>query len=174
MNMSEIDNGPSAARRSFSYVVVSLQLAGAGLILLSAFIPWVRSHALFLTIPVNGVATDYGRLFPGVALAVFVLLAYQWSFGRRRLAHGLILLLGVVALTVAVLYAVQVTQRVNRIAKSAQEQLGSSLTLSGDSPFRLEFDIGYYLTLLGACGLVAGSVMGFRGHRHPVSSDMRD
>ncbi len=149
------------------HVAASFQLAGAGLILIGAFIPWVQSHALFLTVPVRGAETDYGRLFPAIALVVLALLAYQWSFGWFRWAHGVMLLLGVVALAVAVVYAVQVTQRVDRIAKSAQEQLGSPLTLSGESPFRVEFDIGYYLTLLGACGLVAGAVMGLRGHRHP-------
>ncbi len=67
-----------------SYVAVALELAGAGLILVAAFVPWVRSHAFFLLIPVRGVETDYGRVFPFLALGVFALLAYQWSYGWQR------------------------------------------------------------------------------------------
>lgn len=31
--------------------------------------PWVRSETIFLTVSVQGVETDYGRLFPLMALA---------------------------------------------------------------------------------------------------------
>jgi len=147
---------------------VSLQLAGAGLILIGAFVPWVRSHALFLTIPVRGAETDYGRLFPIIALVVAALLACQWSFGWWRWAQGVVLLFGVVALTVAIVYAVQVTHRVQRIAKNARDQPGAPLVLAGGTLFSIEFDVGYYLTLLGAGGLVVGAVAGLRGQRHSV------
>ncbi len=158
----------SESRRQPSSVAVSLQLAGAGLMLISAFVPWVRSHALFLTIPVRGAETDYGRLFPIIALVVAALLAYQWSFGWRRWPHGVVLLLGIAALTVAIVYGVQVTQRVQRIAKNTQTQPGAPLVLGGGALFSIEFDIGYYLTLLAAGGLVAGAVAGLREQRHFV------
>ena len=146
---------------------VSLQLAGAGLILIGAFTPWIQSHALFLTIPVRGSETDYGRLFPAIALAVFAILAYQWSFGWRRWAHYVILLLGGIVITVAVLYGVQVTQRVHRIAESTRDQPGAPLILSGQAAFSVEFDIGYYVTLIGGGGLLAGGVIGLRrSQRH--------
>ena len=159
---------PGEGRRQPSPVAVSLQLAGAGLILISAFVPWVRSHALFLTIPVRGAETDYGRLFPLIALVVAALLAYQWSFGWRHWAHGVVLLLGIAALTVAIVYGVQVTQRVQRIAKNTQNQPGAPLVLTGGALFSIEFDIGYYLTLLGAGGLIAGAVAGLREQRRDV------
>lgn len=152
----------SAEQRPVPYVAVSFQLAGAGLILIGAFIPWVQSHALFLTVPVRGAETDYGRIFPGIALAVFAILAIQWSFGWRKWAHGVILLLGVVAITIAVLYGVQVTQRVHRIAETTPSQPAAPLVLSGQAMFSVEFDIGYYATLIGAGSLLAGAVIGLR------------
>lgn len=143
-------------------MAVALQLAGAGLILIGAFAPWIRSHALFLTIPVRGAETDYGRLFPAIALAVLAILASQWSLGWRKWAHGLVLLLGVVALAVAGLYGVQVTQRVHRVAEVNRNQPGAPFVVPGRSAFSFEFDVGYYVTLLGAGGLLAGAIIGLR------------
>ena len=145
------------------HLVVLLQLAGAGLILIGVFLPWIQSHALFLTVPVRGAETDYGRLFPTIALAVFAILAYEWSLGWRKLAHVVILLLGVVAMTAALLYGVQVAQRVHRVAESTHDQPGAPpLVLPGRAPFSVEFDIGYYTTLLGAGCLLAGAVIGLQ------------
>ncbi len=144
------------------HMAIGLQLAGAGLILIGAFAPWIRSHALFLTIPVRGAETDYGRLFPAIALAVLAILATQWSLGWRKWAHGLVLLLGVVVLGVAVLYGVQVTNRVHRVAVVNRDQPGSPFVLSGRALFSFEFDVGYYVTLLGAGGLLAGGIIGLR------------
>ncbi len=143
-------------------LAVALQLAGAGLILISAFVPWVRSHALFLTVPVRGAETDYGQLFPAIALAVFILLAYQWSFRWHRWMHAVVLSLGILALAVAVVYAVQVTQRVGRIDTAAHQQQGAPLVLGGGRAFSVEFDVGYYLTLLGTGALIAGGIIELR------------
>jgi len=139
---------------------VALQLGGAGLILIGAFVPWVRSHAIFLTVPVRGVETDYGLLFPGVALFVAALLAYQWSFRWHRWMHAVVFGLGILALAVAVVYGVQVTQRVSRIETAARQQATTPMVLGGGRMFSVEFDVGYYLTLVGAGGLLAGSVAG--------------
>lgn len=163
--MPEAETHLSEEPRPVPHVAVLFQLAGAALILFSAFIPWVQSHALFLTVPVRGSETDYGRLFPAIALAVFAILAYEWSLGWRKWAHGVILLLGMIAMTVAVLYGVQVTQHVLRIGQSARDQPGAPLILSGRAMFSVEFDIGYYVTLLGAGGLLAGAVIGLRQSR---------
>lgn len=38
-------------------------------LVIGVFIPWVRSETIFLTVSVRGVETDYGRLFPLMALA---------------------------------------------------------------------------------------------------------
>ena len=141
---------------------VALQLAGAGLTLIGAFVPWVRSHALFLTVPVRGAETDYGLLFPGVALVVAALLAYQWTFRWHRWMDAAVLGLGIVALAVALLYGVQVTQRVSRIDAAAHRQPATPQVLGGGSMFSVEFDVGYYLTLLGAGALIAGSFAGLR------------
>ncbi len=155
----------SGELRPVSHLVVSFQLAGAGLILIGVFVPWVQSHALFLTVPVRGSETDYGRLFPTIALAVFAILAYEWSLGWRKWAHVVILLFGAVAMATAVLYGVQLVQRVHRIAETTPNQPGVPLVLSGRAMFSVEFDIGYYVTLMGAGGLLGGAVMGLRQSR---------
>lgn len=152
----------TAKPRPAPHLVVLLQLAGAGLILIGVFLPWIQSHALFLTVPVRGSETDYGRLFPAIALAVFAILAYEWSLGWRKWAHGVILLLGLVAVAVAVLYGVQVTQRVHRIAETTPSQPAAPLVLSGQAMFSVEFDIGYYTTLIGGSSMLVGAVMGLR------------
>jgi hypothetical protein len=172
--MSETAPPKQEERRPASYGAVSLQLVGAGLILIGAFIPWVQSHALFLTVPVRGIETDYGRVFPSIALAVFAILAYQWSWGWRKWAHSLILLLGLVAIIVAALYGAQVQQRVRRVADANRDKPGLPLVLSGRAAFSVEFDVGYYATLLGAGSLLAGAVSSLRRSRrggvtHPAT-----
>jgi hypothetical protein len=147
---------------------VALESAGAGLILVGAFVPWVRSHALFLTIPVNGVQTDYGRIFPFIALSILALLAYQWSYGWRRWAPGAVLLLAIAAIVLAVLYGVQIKHRVGRISESAQHQLETPLVLSGGRAFSVEFDTGYYLTLVGAGGVIVGTVLDLKASLREV------
>ncbi len=44
----------SPRERPASYAAVALEFAGAGLILVGAFVPWVRSHAFFPTNMVLG------------------------------------------------------------------------------------------------------------------------
>ncbi len=163
--MPETDPSKQEEPRPVSYAAVSLQLAGAGLILIGAFVPWIQSHALFLTVPVRGIETDYGRLFPAVALVVLAILAYQWSLGWRKWAHGLILLLGLVAMIVSVVYGVQVEQRVHRVAEANRDKPGAPLVLSGRAAFSMEFDVGYYATLLGAGSLIGGAVSSLRRSR---------
>ncbi len=158
----------SPRERPASYAAVALEFAGAGLILVGAFVPWVRSHAFFLTIPVNGVQTDYGRMFPFVALSVFGLLAYQWSFGWRRWVPGAALLLAIAAIVFVVLYGVQVKDRVGRISESVQQQPGGPLVLSGGRAFSVEFDVGYYLTLLGAGTVVVGAALDLTATRQKM------
>jgi len=154
------------ARQPGSQAAALVQLAGAGLMLLGAFIPWIQSHALFMTIPIRGAETDYGRLFPAIALVALAVVAYHWSLRWRKWAHGLILLLGLVAVIVAVVYGVQVTQRVHRVAEANRDRPDAPLVLGGGRPaFSVEFDVGYYVTLVGAGGLIAGAIMGLRCSR---------
>jgi hypothetical protein len=160
--MPGIDGLPSKGCRPSSPVAPSLYLVGAGLMLLGAFVPWIQSHALFMTIPVRGAETDYGRLFPAIALVVLAAVAYNWSLGWKRWAHGLILLLGVVAVIVAVVYGLQVTQRVHRVAEANRDKPGAPLVLGGPAAFSMEFDVGYYMTLLGAGSLLVGGISGLR------------
>ena len=160
--MPGIDGHPSKRRRPPSPVAPSLYLVGAGLMLLGAFVPWIQSHALFMTIPVRGAETDYGRLFPAIALVALAVVAYHWSLGWKKWAHGLILLLGVVAVVVAVVYGLQVTQRVHRVAEANRDKPGAPLVLGGRAAFSVDFDVGYYMTLLGAGSLLAGGVSGLR------------
>ncbi len=160
--MPGIDGLPSKGIRPPSPVAPPLYLVGAGLMLIGAFVPWIRSHALFMTIPVRGAETDYGRLFPATALVVLVVVAYHWSLGWRKWAHGLILLLGLVAAIVAVVYGLQVTQRVHRVAEVNRDKPGAPLVLGGRAAFSMEFDVGYYVTLVGAGSLIVGGVSGLR------------
>jgi hypothetical protein len=157
--------GAGSSRHEGPQAAALVQLAGAGLMLLGAFIPWIQSHALFMTIPIRGAETDYGRLFPAIALVVLAVVAHHWSSGWREWAHGLILLLGLIAVIVAVLYGVQVTQRVHRVAEANRDRPDAPLILGARPAFSVEFDVGYYVTLVGAGGLIAGAIMGLRCSR---------
>lgn len=169
MSARHSGNHSNAEGRPSSQVGVAFQVAGAGLILIAAFVPWVRSHALFLAIPVSGIKTDYGRIFPFLALAAFGLLAYQWSFGWRKWAPGIVFLLAIVALVVAILYGVQVKERVGRINQSSENKSAGPFVLPGGSLFNVDLDVGYYLTLLGAGCLGAGAVEDLRAGWRRVS-----
>ncbi len=142
-----------------SYLAVALQLAGAGLILVGTFTPWVRTHVFFLAIPVNGIKTDYGRLFPFLALAVCAILASQWSFGWRKWLAGPVLIIGVVAIAVAVVYGVQVKGRAGRADEAARKQSQAPLVVLGGTAVSVDLDVGYFLTLLGAVSLLVGSTV---------------
>ncbi len=137
-------------------MAVALQLAGAGLILIGAFTPWVRTHVFFLAIPVNGIDTDYGRLFPFLALAVCGILAYQWSFGWRRWLAGPVLFLGMVAIAVAIVYGVQIKGRAGKADEAAKKQSQAPFVTLGGTALSVDLDVGYFLTLLGAGSLLAG------------------
>jgi len=155
----------STFKQPTSHAAVVAQSAGAGLILIAAFVPWVRSHAFFLQIPVRGVETDYGRVFPFLALGVFAVLAYQWSYGWQRWGAGLVLLIGAVSLAVAIVYGVQVKQRAIKANEATKKQPEQPLVLGGGTMFSVDFDVGFYLTLLGGGGVIGGAISDLAARR---------
>ncbi len=157
-------------RPSPPQLAVALQLAGAGLILIGAFVPWVRSQAFFLVIPVRGVETDYGRILPFLALGVYAVLAYQWSYGWRRWPAWIVLCIGVSAVAVGLFYSVQVRHRVSRLEVETKNQPGVPLVIGGGPAFSVAFDVGFYLSLLGGLGLVGGAIGELQGTRRNLSA----
>ncbi len=155
-------------RTSPPQLAVALQLAGAGLILIGAFVPWVRSQAFFLVIPVRGVETDYGQILPFLALGVYALLAYQWSFGWRRWPAGVVLSIGICAVAVGLFYGVQVQRSAIRLNVETKNQPEAPLVIGGGPLFNVTFDVGYYLSLLGGLGLVVGAIGELQGTRRKL------
>ncbi len=160
----------SERRRPPSEAAVAVQLAGAGLVLISAFVPWVRSQVFFLVIPVRGVETDYGRILPFLALGVCALLAYQWSYGWRRWPASIVLAIGVVTVAVGVFYGVQVQRSASRLNVETKNQPEAPLVIGGGPLFNVAFDVGYYLSLLGGVGLIAGAIGELRWARGRLRS----
>jgi len=159
-----------ASRPSPPQLAVTLQLAGAGLILIGAFVPWVRSQAFFLVISVRGVETDYGQILPFLALGVCALLAYQWSYGWRRWPANIVLAIGVVTVAVGVFYGVQVQRSAIRLNVETKNQPEAPIVIGGGQLFNVSFDVGYYLSLLGGLALVVGAIGELQGTRRKLSA----
>ncbi len=118
--------------------------AGAGLIFIGAYVPWVMTFAVFTSLPVRGVDTDYGRIVPLIPLLGLGLVAWRWYKGRTWWVHLFIVALGAFTIVLALLYTVGV----KRTSTLAQESLaGSRLALPG--AVRVRFDVGLYLTVTG-------------------------
>lgn len=139
-----------------------VEAIGAGGLLIAAYTPWVVTSALFMTVPVRGVDTSYGRMLVLVPLTAFGLLAWRWYARRARWVHVAIAVLGLITGALVATYAVQVKENVAR----AQQ----SLTRSGQAfpgTVQVTFDMGSYLAVASALALLVGGILGIReDNRH--------
>lgn len=137
-----------------------VEAAGAGLILIGAYVPWVVSFALFTSVPVRGVETTFGRVVPLIPLAAFALLAWRWYARRAPWIHVAVAGLGVATIALVLAYAVEVKRNLVR----AQESLASSGQVLPGS-VRVDFDVGLYLTAAGGAAMLLGGILGIASER---------
>jgi len=132
--------------------------AGAVLIFIGAYVPWVQTFALFTSVSVRGVKIDptYGRLLPLIPLVALGLLAWRWYVGRGRWVHLAILVLGILTLALTLMYGVNVKRDLMR----AQQSLARAGQLPGT--VRVDLDVGFYITLAGGAMLAVGGFLGRR------------
>ena len=127
--MNESEEGSQATRGTSVSLPALMEGAGAGLIFIGAYIPWVVTFALLSSVPVRGVDTTYGRILPLVPLVALGLLAWRWYAGRARWVHLAIIALGMLIVIVTVAYAVGVKRNLARaqqaIARSGQALPGT-------------------------------------------------
>ncbi len=142
-------------------VAALVEGAGAVLIFIGAYAPWVQTFALFTTVAVRGVKIDptYGRLLPLIPLVALGLLAWRWYVRRARWVHLSILAMGVLTVALSLAYGVKVKRDL------VQAQL--ALTRAGQPPgaVRVGLDIGFYLTVAGGIALAVGGIVGSRQDR---------
>ncbi len=132
--------------------------AGAALIFIGAYVPWVQTFALFTSVSVRGVKIDptYGRLLPLIPLVALGLLAWRWYTKRGRWVHMTILVLGILTLALTLTYGVKVKRDLMR----AQQSLARAGQLPGT--VRVDLDVGFYITLAGGAMLAVGGLLGRR------------
>lgn len=138
-------------------VAALVEGAGAALIFIGAYVPWVQTFALFTTVSVRGVDTPYGRILPLIPPAALGLLAWRWYVRRARWVHVIISALGILVMGLVLVYAVQVKRNLAR----AQQSLARSDQLLPGS-IRVGFDVGFYLTIAGGAVMVGGGLLGLR------------
>ena len=127
------------------------------MILIGAYVPWVVTFALFTSVPVRGVDTEYGRILPLIPLLALGLLAWRWYVRPARWVHFTIIALGVFTIALAVVYVVTVQRNLSQ-AQQSLARLGQLLP----GTVRVGFDIGIYLTLGGAAAMLAGGLLGIK------------
>ncbi len=132
--------------------------AGAVLIFIGAYVPWVQTFAVFTSVTVRGVKIDptYGRLLPLIPLVTLGLLAWRWYTKRGWRVHTAILVLGILTLTLTLMYGVKVKRDLVR----AQQSLARAGQLPGT--VRVDLDVGFYITLTGGAMLAVGGFLGRR------------
>ncbi len=128
--------------------------AGAGLIFIGAYVPWVVTFVLVTTVSVRGVDTDYGRILTLIPLLALGLLAWRWYARRGRWVHVGIIALGILAIALALVYAVGVKRNLSRVQQSLAR---AGPMLPGN--YRVGFDLGLYLTLAGGAAMVGGGAL---------------
>ncbi len=133
-----------------------MEAAGAALVFIGAYVPWVMTFAFGATVSVRGVDTDYGRVLPLLPLLAIGLLAWRWYIRRARWIHFAVAVLGVAAIAVATGFVV-ITKRGSQ---TAQESLTLSVGPTLPGTVGVRFDVGIYLTVAGGAAMVAGSVLG--------------
>lgn len=130
--------------------------AGAVLLFIGAYVPWVITFALVATVSVRGVDTDYGRTLPLLPLFALGLLAWRWYIRRACWVHPVVAVLGMAAIALATWFVVQTNQG----AANAQEFLTRSVGSTLPGTVGVRFDVGIYLTVTGGAAMIAGGVIG--------------
>jgi len=132
------------------------EAAGALLVFVGAYVPWVMTFAFVATVSVRGVDTDYGRVLPLLPLLALGMLAWRWYVRKARWVHLAVTVLGMAAIVIAVAFVVTT----KRGAANAREPLARSggSTLPGTVDVR--FDVGIYLTVASGTTLIAGGILG--------------
>ncbi len=153
---------PQEALKAPKGTAALVEGAGAALIFIGAYVPWVVSFALFTTVPVRGIETTYGRMLPIIPLVALGLVAWRWYVRRARWAHLAILVLGIVAVTLTLVYTVEVKRNLTRTQQSLAR---SGQVLPGT--VRVDFDVGIYLTVAGGVAMFIGGILGLRQDRPP-------
>lgn len=133
--------------------------AGAALIFIGAYSPWVVTFALFTSVPVRGVDVDWGQILPLIPLAALGLLAWRWYARHATWVHAAILALGIVTLVFALAYAVHVKRNLTKATES--------LRRAGQFPGAIDvrFDIGMYLSVAGSAAMIGGGILGISGNK---------
>ncbi len=139
-----------------------VEAAGAALLFIGAYVPWVMTFAFVATVSVRGVDTDYGRVLPLLPLLAMGLLAWRWYIRRARWVHLAVAVLGMAAIALAVGFVVMT----KRGAQNAQESMTRSVGPTLPGTVGVRFDVGIYLTVAGGAVIVAGGVLGVV-HDHP-------
>ncbi|MGQ0571631.1 MAG: hypothetical protein ACT4P5_19180 [Armatimonadota bacterium] len=148
---------PQDSSRTAGGVAGLVEGAGAGLILIGAYVPWVVSFALFTSVPVRGVETPFGRVLPLIPLVALGLLAWRWYARKARWVHLPIMALGIATVALAIAYAVQVNRN---LARTQQSLARSGQVLPGT--VRVNFDVGIFLSAAGGAAMVIGGILGVR------------
>lgn len=130
--------------------------AGAVLIFIGAYVPWVVTTALITLVPVRGIDTHYGRFLPLISLVALGLLAWRWYVRRARWVHAIILGLGILAVALMVTYVVGVKRDLARVEQSIARSLGQAFP----GTIQVKFDAGIYLTAAGGAAMFVGSLIG--------------
>ena len=141
-----------------------VEAIGAGGLLIAAYSPWVVTSALFMTVPVRGVDTTYGRMLALVPLTAFGLLAWRWYARRARWVHIGVAVLGLLAAALVPVYAIQIKGNVTKAQRS--------LTQSGQAlpgTVQVRFDLGLYLTVASGVAMLVGGILGVRENNPPES-----
>lgn len=151
---------PQATRDTSISLAGLLEGAGAVLIFIGAYVPWVVTFALFTGVPVRGVDTAHGRILPLIPLVAFALLAWRWYARRARWVHLGIIALGIGIVVLAMGYAVGVKRTLVRAQQSIAR---SGQALPGTVSVR--FDVGIYLTAAGGAAMAIGGLVGISQDR---------
>ena len=160
------ENALSPRQAGGSDVAGLTEAAGAALVFIGAYVPWVMTVAFVATVSVRGVDTDYARVLPILPLLALGLLAWRWYVRRARWIHLVVAVLGVAAIVMAGRFVVM-TQRG---AAHAQQSLTQSVGPLLPGTVAVRFDIGIYLTVAGGAAMIVGGILGARQDRRAPRS----
>jgi hypothetical protein len=132
------------------------EAAGAALVFIGAYVPWVMTFAFVATVSVRGVDTDYGRALPLLPLLALGMLAWRWYVRRARWVHLAVVVLGMAAIVLAVGFVITTKRGAANVQESLTRSVGPTLPGTVD----VRFDAGIYLTVAGGAAMIVGGILG--------------